>query len=260
MEHHITLNNIRKSILTMKYKSQSSHIGSCYSIVEILYTLFEKKIRKSENHIDTFYDKLVLSKAHASAALYATLAEFNYIKQELLDEFYIDGGSLPGHLDRTKLSCLETSGGSLGHGLSVGIGMAIANPSAYVYVILGDGECNEGSVWEAVMLAAQLKIKNLIAIVDCNRLQGLGVTAKVIDQSNLAEQWKSFGWDCVEIDGHNLDLLNQEIAQSFKKIPKVVLCQTIKGKGVSFMEDSLQWHYKSPNEEQYLRALEEMGE
>lgn len=254
--------NIKKSILHMAYYSKSSHIGSCLSIADILYTLYFKILKLDPCNPSQYdRDKFILSKGHGSAALYATLAERGFFPKEYLNRFYIDGGLLPGHIDRTVVAGLEASTGSLGHGLSIGVGMAIANKQmnnpGRIYVLLGDGECNEGSVWEAVMLAGHLKLSNLTGIVDFNQLQGFGRTAEVINQQNLVERWQAFGWEAYEVDGHDVDELELALSTSHNR-PKVLIARTIKGKGVSFMEDKLEWHYKSPNAEQYALALCEL--
>lgn len=246
----------------MTHYSRSSHVGSCLSIVDILTVLYFRIMNvdpadPSKKHRDRF----ILSKGHGSAALYAILAEKGFFPKELLEKFYIDGGVLPGHLDRDSVPGIEVSSGSLGHGLSIGVGMSIASRQekspAQVYVLLGDGECNEGSVWEAVMLAATLKLGNLTAIVDFNKLQGFGRTNDVIDQTNMAERWRSFGWESYEVDGHD-----QEALAAVLKLPhsgpKAVIAHTIKGKGVSFMENRLEWHYKSPDSAQLNCAVSEL--
>ena len=246
----------------MVHYSHSSHVGSCLSIADILYILYFKVLKVDPyNPQKHDRDKFILSKGHGSAALYATLAERGFFPKEYLDKFYIDGGLLPGHVDMTVVAGLETSAGSLGHGLSIGVGMAIANRQMNnpggIYVLLGDGECNEGSVWEAIMLASHLKLSNLTAIVDFNHLQGFGRTNEIINQENLAERWRAFGWEVYEVDGHDI----YELELAFNKPhnrPKVLIAHTIKGKGVSFMEDLLEWHYKSPNDEQYALALGEL--
>lgn len=254
--------NIKKSIVHMKHYSYSSHAGTCLSIADILYLLYFKVLNidpadtKKEDR-----DKFILSKAHGSAALYATLAERGFFPKTHLDKFYIDGGVLPGHLAIDSVPGIEISAGSLGHGLSIGVGMAVANRQSHnpgrIYVLLGDGECNEGSVWEAVMLASTLQLANLTAIVDYNKLQSFGRTNEVIDQKNMADRWKCFGWETYEVDGHNIDEL-EKIFKREQAGPKVVIAHTVKGKGVSFMEDRLEWHYKSPNDEQYLQAIKEL--
>ena len=257
-------NEIRKSIVHMVHYSKSSHVGTCLSIVDILSVLYfgimnidPRNPRKPDR------DKFILSKGHGSAALYATLAERGFFSKTLLDRYYIDGGVLPGHLDMEAIPGVDASAGSLGHGLSIGLGMAIANKQSnnpgHIYVLLGDGECNEGSVWEAVMLAATLKLKNLTAIVDYNKLQSFGRTNEIICQENIGERWRAFGWDVHEVDGHD----SAELAEAFaleQSGPKVIVANTVKGKGISFMEDRLEWHYKSPNDDQYRAALIELGE
>jgi transketolase len=257
------IKSIRKSILQMMAYSKSSHIGSCLSIVELLWTLYFKVLSiDAQNPADPQRDKFILSKGHASAALYATLAERGFFDKKLLNKFYIDNGVLPGHLDIEAVPGVEASTGSLGHGLSIGLGMAIANRlegnPGKVFVLLGDGECNEGSVWEAVMLSSHLKLDNITAIIDFNRLQGFGRTSDIIDQSNMVERWKAFRWETYETDGHNTDSL-EKIFRTTQKGPKAVIARTVKGKGVSFMEDRLEWHYKSPNEEELQQALHELG-
>ncbi len=155
---------------------------------------------------------------------------------------------------------IELSTGSLGHGLSVGVGMSIANMldnnPGNIYVLLGDGECNEGSVWEAAMLASHNKLNNITAIIDCNKLQGFGNTKDIIIQENLAERWKSFGWDVLEVDGHSIFDLESCFNQPATMNPKVIIAHTVKGKGVSFMEDKLEWHYKSPNTQELEKSPE----
>lgn len=257
------LKNIKQSILHMVHYSHSSHVGSCLSMVDILYTLYFKILNIdpcSPQKEDR--DKFILSKGHGSAALYATLAERGFFPKKYLDQFYLDGGILPGHVDMMVVPGLEASAGSLGHGLSIGVGMAIANKQmtnpGQIYVLLGDGECNEGSVWEAIMLASHLKLSNLTAIVDVNRLQGFGRTNEVINQENSPERWRAFGWEVYEVDGHDTDEL--ELAFNHpQQGPKVLIAYTIKGKGVSFMENKLEWHYKSPNDEEYRIALGELA-
>ena len=258
-----TIKNIRQSIVRMVHDSKSSHVGSCLSIVEILYVLyFELMNVDTKDPKQKTRDKLILSKGHASAALYATLAEIGFFPKNYLNRFYVDKGVLPGHVDFTAVPGLEASAGSLGHGLSIGLGMAIANKQmknpGHVFVILGDGECNEGSVWEAVMLAAQLDLSNLTAIVDFNKLQGFGRTEDIINQNNLRERWTAFGWSAQDVDGHDVIALKEALSKESNG-PKVLIAHTVKGKGITFMEDKLEWHYKSPNDEEYKQAMIELG-
>ena len=213
-----------------------------------------------QNPQDPNRDIFVLSKGHASAGLYAILAHCGYFPEEDLMTYCVNDGKLPGHLDKDSCAGVEVSAGSLGHGFPVALGMAIArkNTSQQVYSLIGDGECNEGSVWEAAMLAPSLGLKNFTVSIDFNKIQSFGKTNEIIDQSNMAERWASFGWDTIEIDGHNLE----DIDKAFQRIsdkPKAVIAHTVKGKGVSFMEDELLWHYKSPNDEQLKQALEELS-
>jgi transketolase len=260
----VSTREIRKSIIHMTHYSKSSHVGTCLSIVDILFVLYYKvmNIDPADPHKHE-RDKFILSKGHGSAALYATLAHRGYFSTELLDRFYIDGGVLPGHLDCEAVPGVEVSAGSLGHGLSLGVGMALANKQTNnpgnIYVVVGDGECNEGSVWEAAMLAPNLGLNNLTAVVDFNNLQGFGRTNEIINQANMAERWKAFGWDVIEVDGHNLEQLEKAFRTTNER-PKAIIAHTIKGKGVSFMEDKLEWHYKSPNDEQYATAIKELDE
>ena len=259
--------NVRKNILKMVTVSKSSHVGSALSIVEILATLYFKILNiDSSSPEKEDRDRFLLSKGHASAALYATLAERGFFSNDSLDKYCMDGGVLPGHLDSSMTHGVEVSTGSLGHGLSIGVGMAISdkhdNKNYRIYVLLSDGECDEGSVWEAAMLAAHLKLDNLVAIIDYNKIQSFGRVKEVIDLEPLYNKWISFGWAVKEIDGHNY----QELLSAFESLPierskpSMIIAHTIKGKGVSFMEDKLEWHYKSPTQEQYEIAIKEINE
>ena len=255
---------IRKHILKMIYDSQSSHIGAALSIVDILVILYFHTMNvDSKNYKDVLRDKFVLSKAHASSALYATLVEKEIIPLDYLEKYCVDDGILPGHLDSTFVPGIEFSAGSLGHGLSVAVGMAIANlqlpHSGRIFTLVGDGECNEGSIWEAIMLASHLKLSNLTAIVDYNKFQSFGMTNDVINQESIVDRWKSFGWDVFEVNGHNFLELIDAFNEPQSK-PKVIIAHTVKGKGVSFMENKFEWHYKSPNQEQYDLAIREMDD
>ena len=255
--------SIRRDVAKMMHKSYSSHIGGCYSVTEILVTLYfeilnidPKNPRKDDRDI------LLLSKAHSSPTLYAILSKKGFFPKENLDTYYQDGGKLPGHLDKEAVPGIEFSFGSLGHGLSVGVGMALANKRmnnpGRVFVILGDGECNEGSVWEAAMFAPHHKLSNLTAVIDYNKIQSFGATNEVINQEPIFDKWKSFGWKVLEIDGHDHHALLDAFNSPHENLPKMIIAHTVKGKGVSFMENSLDWHYKSPNDEQLKLALKEL--
>lgn len=241
----------------MAHYSCASHISAALSSVEILYTLYFKIMNITPQNVNSLErDKFIMSKGHACTALYATLAEKNLIPTAHLDKYYVNNGVLPGHLDNTTVG-VDCAAGSLGHGLSVGIGMAIAKPEHNVYVLLGDGECDEGSVWEAIMLLGQLKLKNLTLIVDENKLQGFGYTKDIIEQSNLAQKIAPFGLDVIEVDGHDIEALEGAFKKKSEKT-KAIIAHTTKGKGVSFMENELKWHYKSPNDEELELALAEI--
>ncbi|MCE2928065.1 MAG: transketolase, partial [Candidatus Caenarcaniphilales bacterium] len=255
--------NIRKSVLQMVHQAKSSHVGAAFSIVEILYVLYFKHMNidpKTPAKADR--DRFILSKAHASAALYSTLAHRGFFPLEYLMTYCINNGKLPGHLDKDAVPGVEISAGSLGHGLPIAVGMALAdkkkNNGAKVYCIVGDGECNEGSIWEAAMLAASLKLDNLTVIIDYNKIQSFGNTNEIIDQSNIAERWSAFGFEAYELlDGHDIQALEKLFENKSEK-PKAIIAHTTKGKGVSFMENKLAWHYKSPNDEELKTAIEEL--
>ena len=249
----------------MVFESQSSHIGSSLSIVEILVSLYynilniDSKIESYNNRSDR--DRFILSKAHGSAALYAVLAERGFFPLNILEKYYSNDGILPGHLDRTSVPGIEFSIGALGHGFSAAIGMSISyrqsKNSGRVFVLIGDGECNEGSIWEGAMLAAHLKLNNLTAIIDYNKIQSFGRTNDVINQEPIIDKWKAFGWDVIEVNGHDFNELITAFNAPQDK-PKIIISHTVKGKGISFMEDKLEWHYKSPNNEQFENALKEI--
>lgn len=258
-------NHIRKKILKMVFNSQTSHIGSSLSIVDILTVLYFKILSADpKNPWSENRDRFILSKGHACASLYATLALKGFFSEEILDTYCLDNGILPGHSTMHCVPGVEVSTGSLGHGLSMGVGMTIAakhDGSNYrIFVLLSDGECNEGSVWEAAMFAAQYKLDNLIAIIDRNKLQAFGWTEEVVKLEGLKDKWSSFGWAVKEIDGHNFSEIEKTLTQLpfIKSKPSVIIANTIKGKGVSFMENQLAWHYKSPNKEQLEIALKEL--
>ncbi len=255
--------SIRRDVAKMMHKAYSSHIGGCYSVTEILVALYfeilnidPKNPRKDDRDI------LLLSKAHSSPALYAVLSKKGFFPKEILDTYYQDGGKLPGHLDKEAVPGIEFSFGSLGHGLSVGVGMALANKRmnnpGRVFVILGDGECNEGSIWEAAMFAPHHNLSNLTVVIDYNKIQSFGATNEVINQEPIFDKWKSFGWKVLEIDGHDHQALLDAFNSPHENLPKMIIAYTVKGKGVSFMENSLDWHYKSPNDEQLKLALKEL--
>ncbi len=256
---------IRKRIVRMHAKSRSSHIGSALSSVDILTVLYFGILKiDTKNPWAKKRDRFILSKGHAASALYAVLSLRGFFSEEILDEYCIDGGRLPGHSTMHCVPGVEVSTGSLGHGLSIGVGMAIAakyDAFEYrIFVLLSDGECDEGSVWEASMFAAHRKLDNLIVIIDYNKLQAFGRTKEVVNLEALSDNWAAFGWEVKEIDGHNFSKIEDTLCRvPFKKNkPGLIIAHTIKGKGVSFMENRLEWHYKSPDKEQLEIALKEL--
>ncbi len=254
---------IRIHVLDMVNSAQSSHIGASYSIVEILVTLYSRILKINPNDPnDPNRDKFLLSKAHGSCALYAILAESKFFPLDVLKKYYLDGGILPGHLDKEAVPGIEHSMGSLGHGLPFGAGLAYANKidhnKGQIYVLIGDGECNEGTIWESAMFAGHHKLDNLTVIVDYNKIQSFGRVEEIMNLEPFEQKWTAFNWNVHEIDGHDFEQLIKALESKSTK-PKVIIANTIKGKGVSFMEDKLEWHYKSPNPEQYEHALKELN-
>ena len=258
--------NLRKNILDMALVAgaSSSHFGGALSIVEIVSTLFcsqikiDKEILKLENR-----DRFILSKGHACLAYYAALSEIGLLDKEELKTFEKNESNLLGHPVLNKELGIDFSTGSLGMGLSIGIGVALANKKREknfkTFVVLGDGECNEGSVWEAAMAAPNFGLNNLYAIIDNNKFQQTGSNKEIMDTSSLKEKWNSFGWDTTEIDGHNINDLYEyfENRKSNNK-PKALIADTIKGKGFSFSENNNDWHHSVLTKTLYEKALSEI--
>ena len=257
---------IRRHTIEMTHRAKASHVGSSLSMVELLTVLYAKTLRVDPSRPEwPDRDRFILSKGHGCASYYAILAEVGFFPVDWLETFYQNGSRLAGHATHTYVPGIEISTGSLGHGLSVATGMALAakrDEREYrVFCMLSDGECDEGSTWEPILFAPQHQLDNLIAIVDYNKIQSLGTVKEVIDLESLSAKWRSFGWSVREIDGHNLT----EIEDAFSHIPfekgkpSCVIAHTVKGKGVSFMENKLLWHYRSPQGEEYMAALAELG-
>lgn len=259
---------IRETAMEMISDAGSSHIGGVFSAAEILSVLYGDVLRVRPEEPDwPERDRFIMSKGHACAGLYATLALRGFMPEERLSEFYVDGGSLAGHATHKGVPGVEVSTGSLGHGLALGVGLAEGARRTHsdpwrVYVLLSDGECDEGSTWEAALRAPEWNLGNLTAIVDYNKIQSLGRVEEVLDLEPFAEKWSSFGWDVHEVDGHDVSELKQVLEDqstpSAPGRPRCVIAHTVKGKGVSFMEDDLLWHYRSPQDEEYERALAEL--
>jgi transketolase len=255
---------IRERSLRMVYRARASHIGSSLSMADLLAVLYSGVLRVDPKRPGwPGRDRLLVSKGHAAAALYAVLAETGFFPVEELDTYCEDGSRLLGHVSH-HVPGVELSTGSLGHGLPVGGGLALAAKKDAapwrVYVLLSDGELDEGSVWEQALLAPQLGLDNLVAIIDYNKIQSFGSTAAVADLEPLAAKWRAFRWGVRECDGHD----HSAIESALRDLPyepgrpSVLIAHTIKGKGVSFMEGELAWHYRSPDLAQLARALEEL--
>jgi len=256
---------LRRRIITMIGKAGSGHPGGSLSSVEIATTLYWKVLRhKPSDPQWPDRDRFILSKGHAAPLLYCVLAECGYIPIEELDTLRQIDSRLQGHADRTATPGVEMSSGSLGQGLSFAIGAALSarlNSQDYrVYALLGDGECDEGQIWEAAMAAPHFKVDNLVAIVDNNGLQIDGFNRDVMGLEPLGDKWQSFGWHVIEVDGHDLSQLLEafEHAKHVKGQPTAIVAHTVKGKGVSFMENNVDFHGKAPNAEQIEIALKEL--
>lgn len=256
--------SVRVNALNMIYRSKASHIGSSYSCVELLVYLYAGWLNISpERMLDPNRDRFILSKGHAAAAYYAVLAEFGFFPKVWLGEYCQINSLLGGHVDR-NVPGVEISTGSLGHGLPIAVGMALGakrnNKKYRVVALLSDGEMESGANWEAFNMASAKNLDNLVVIVDRNGMQAMGSTEDILPMKNLDERIRSFGCACFKIDGHDF----KEIDSAFQRIPfsngqpSVIIAKTVKGKGVSFMENKLEWHYKSPNDEQFRRAMEEL--
>lgn len=248
----------RASALRMTFASGASHIGSSLSMIDILSVIATGVKLASNGNLG---DELIISKGHAAAGAYAVLAHTGYIPLEFLQSYSMDGSCLGGHVTSTHVPAINLSTGSLGHGLPFSIGRALAKKRLGVqgtsFVILSDGECDEGSNWEAALLASHLELENVCVIIDRNFLQSLKGTEETVRLEPLVEKWLAFGWDVVTVDGHSHKCLHQAIFRTSNK-PRLTIANTVKGYGVSFMENSVPWHYKSPNEEELTKALDEL--
>ncbi len=254
---------VRKQILDMIYRTKSPHIGGCFSCVEILVALYFKTLKVNpQDRRDKERDIFILSKGHACPTLYAVLAEKGFFEKDKLHKFAIDDGLLEGHPSRNLDLGIEVSTGSLGHGLSIGAGMALArkldNLKSRVFVLLSDGDFQEGLVWEALLFSSHHQLDNLIAIIDYNKLQVLGRVQQVLNLEPLKEKLESFGWAVKEVNGHDFEQIIKALEWISKEKPLIIIAHTKKGKGISFMEDNLLWHSKCPNEEEYNQALKEL--
>jgi len=266
-ELKLTANKVRKDIVKMVTEAESGHPGGSLSAADVVTALYFNVMRhKPENPKWEDRDRFILSKGHAAPLLYAVLAESGYFEVKELLTLRKLGSRLQGHPDMKRLPGIEISTGSLGHGLSVGNGMAIAGrlngKNFRIYVLLGDGECQEGQVWEAAMTASHYKLDNVTAILDYNGLQIDGPVKDVMNINPISNKWRAFGWYVIEINGHDF----KEIFDSFERVkklkgkPGIIIAHTTKGKGVSFMENVVDFHGKAPTKEQTVQALKELEE
>jgi transketolase len=257
---------IRADALRMVHVAKASHIGTCFSMADLLAVLYGAVLRVDPAQPDwPDRDRVVVSKGHGAAALYAVLAESGFFAVQWLDTYCTDGTRLAGHVTHHHVPGVEFSSGSLGHGLSLACGVALAgkrDARPYrAFAVLSDGECDEGSIWEAALFAPHHQLDNLVAIVDYNKIQSFGTVQEVLDLEPFAAKWRAFGWAVREVDGHD----HREIYETLATLPfepsrpSVLIAHTVKGKGVSFMENNLEWHYRSPDVTQLGQALTELG-
>ena len=259
------LKRLRKEIFLAAYAGGMGHLASAYSSLEIIYTLYQKEIIKinKESFQKNTHDHFVLSKGHASLALYTVLCEFNFFEKDVLYSFSQPGSNLGGEPERGKIPAVETSTGSLGHGMSIGQGIALAdkhkNRENKTYILIGDGECQEGSIWESALSCAGLHLDNIVVILDCNHIQKMGKVSEIMGKENWKERWEAFGWQVDEVDGHDVDELEKCLKKGSLGIPRVILAETVKGKGVSLMENNPAWHWRMPGKRERKVFMEELG-
>ncbi len=258
---------IRRNGLEMAHLSRGSHIGSVFSVAEIIAVLYASVLRVNPREPRMpDRDRLILSKGHAGSAVYAALAETGFFPVEQLKTHYGNGSILSGHVSHKGVPGVEVSTGALGHGLGIGAGLALGAKMDgalwRTYVVLGDGECDEGAVWEAALQAAQYGLDRLIAVVDYNHMQSLTSVEETLRLEPFERKWQDFGWHAKSVDGHDTAALEAAFdwakGQAGSGRPSVILAHTVKGKGVSFMENQILWHYRTPQGEEYEAALKEL--
>ena len=257
---------LRKDIFLAAYAGgQAPHLASSFSCVDILYALYCRGILRHDpkNPLWEERDRVILSKGHGSLGLYAVLCEAGYFDRDVLMSFVKPDSPLGGEPSLNQSIGIEAGTGSLGHGLSMGIGMAMANKKSgspsHTYVLLGDGECQEGTIWEGIMSAPRFALDNLTVLLDCNRLQKMDTVEAILDITEWKDKFSAFGWHCVEVDGHDIDALAACLeCHTAEGKPTVVICHTVKGKGSSLMEDNPAWHWRKPNKREtkvFMREL-----
>ncbi|MDD2751987.1 MAG: transketolase [Candidatus Omnitrophica bacterium] len=254
-----TIKEVRRKIITLAHASKGPHVASALSCADIITTLYFTKMKLAPwKERDIF----ILSKAHSAMALYSVLAQRGIIDNKILRQYYVNNGVLPAHLDRFAAEGVEVSAGSLGHGFNMGLGMAygfkLKKSSRKVYCLIGDGESQEGSIWEGAIFAPKLGLDNFTAIMDYNNLQGYGRAREICQFEPVKEKWESFGWNVFKVDGHNPAQIKQALDADACQKPKMIIASTTKGKGVSFMEDQLIWHYYIVTDEHKQKAMAEL--
>jgi transketolase len=257
---------LRGRVIELSCRHQIAHLGGALSCIEIVTVLYWRILKVSPESVsDPARDRFIFSKGHAAKTLYAALCHRGFIGEDELMTLAKPESPLSEHPILGAVQGVEATSGSLGHGLPIGVGMALAarlqGRSFRTFVLMSDGECNEGSVWEAAMMAPAHRLDNLVVIVDYNKWQATGRSEEVLALAPLAEKWRAFGWQTHEIDGHDLTAVEAALSgvPDGSGLPRAVICHTVKGKGVSFMEDDNNWHYRKPTEEEYEKALGELG-
>lgn len=255
---------MRRDAIEMVHATHASHIGAVLSAIDIVAVLYHDIMNVDpEDPEMPERDRFILSKGHAGIAVYTALAECGFFDRKELKKYYTDGSVYSGHVSSKGIPGVELSTGSLGHGVCVACGMALAAKRAgkdhQVYVITGDGECEEGAVWEMALMANRYALSSLTVIVDNNGMQAMGTCAEVMKLGSLADKWKAFGWNTIEVqDGNDHDQLRAAFAERKAEGPNVIIAHTVKGKGISFMENNLLWHYRDPQGEDYDTAVKEL--
>jgi len=237
---------VRRYILEVACKSKSAHVGSSLSCVDLLVSLYFHELHIDESDWEN-RDIFVLSKGHAAMALYAVLTVKGLINEPVLWGYFQNNGTLPGHLDRFSVKGIEVSAGSLGHGFNVALGMSygymLKGDNRKVFALIGDGECQEGSIWEGALFASRLGIRNFTVFLDHNNLQGYGRPKELCYFEPIVDKWRAFGWEVFRVDGHDFNQIVRTLEEPCQGRPKIIIADTVKGKGVSFMEDEMKWHY-----------------
>lgn len=257
---------LRKKIFVTGYKGGMAHLASCYSCLEMLYSLYLKGILNydSKNPKWNDRDRFILSKGHAGLALYGVMMKAGLIDEKTFDSYLQEDSHIGGEPCMRDCEWVEATTGSLGHGLSMGLGIAMAlksnESSAKVYVMLGDGECQEGTVWEAILTASAFGVDNLVAILDSNQIQKMDYVEKISGPTRWSEKWESFGWDVTEVDGHDMEAFTKVMLEPGSEgKPRLIVAHTVKGKGISIMENNPNWHFKLPGRKELKVFKEELG-